>query len=292
MMGQRRVLIAISFVLFSLGVAAGRVRALHDPAAAQAGGTTPRIGSPPIVPSDAHPGAEDADLQDSAFNRLMNARLLARAWERQDAALLMDMALLLAEGERILMRPHHAFRSNDLLELAVYVAADLDDHVTLKRLAKAAELRRDAALAALVKQADQLMATPSADRHDWASDIESISRHSLSVHQATLRHIRVIRICGDRESLDELKKAIQALPDLTLAQREHAVKAIEDHTKNLKQCNPALRTTISKLVRLTQIYPSPRSAAGPEAGGGIRPVVDSSGNPTTAPSTPKPLTSS
>ena len=63
-------------------------------------------------------------------------------------------------------------------------------------------MRRDAALAALVKEAD---------RHDWASDIESISRYSLSVHQATLRHIRVIRICGDRESLDELKKTIQAL---------------------------------------------------------------------------------
>jgi len=279
-------------MLISLGIAAGRARGLIDPAAAQAGGTTPLTGSPPIVPAGAHPVALDAGLLDPAFNRLVNARLLAQAWERQDAALLTDMALLVAEGERILMRPHQAFRSDHLLELAAYVAADLDDHPTLKRLAKAAEVRQDAALAALVKQADQLMATPTADRHDWASEIESISRHSLSVHQATLRHIRVIRICGDRESLDELKKAIEALPDLTPTQKEHAVKAVEDHTNNLKQSNPALRHTISKLVRLTQIYPSPRSSAGPENASGTRPVVDSPGKPTTARSTPKPLTSS
>ncbi len=265
MIGRRWAMVLIATFLLSAVPDAWRARGQEGPWPAPTAGSTGGGSSTSRGPPVAAPGLDDAQLQDPAFERFLDPRLLARAWERQDAASLTDMALLLAEGERVLLRSHKAFRPDHLLELAAYVAADLDDHATLERLARAAEARKDAALADLVKQADQLMATPTADRHDWASDIESISRHSLSVHQATLRHIRVIRICGDQESLDELKKAIQALPDLTPTQKAHALKAIADHSKNIKKSNPALRPTIHKLDRLARIYPPTRPTAGPLA---------------------------
>src|SRR5690349_11388462 len=45
-----------------------------------------------------------AELTDPAFDKYVDISLLGRAWSSKDSALLTDIALQLAEGERVLMR--------------------------------------------------------------------------------------------------------------------------------------------------------------------------------------------
>ncbi|MDR0327909.1 MAG: hypothetical protein LBI05_06400 [Planctomycetaceae bacterium] len=78
-------------------------------------------------------------IMDPAFDMYVNPDTLDLARNTAEASLILDVALQVAEGERILLRPHRAVSSEDLLRLAVRIAAVKDDKITQERLKSAAE---------------------------------------------------------------------------------------------------------------------------------------------------------
>lgn len=232
-------------------------------ATVQVQGQEGKVGSTAPAPkgaqaSSATTQSSELEFSDPAFDRFFDQHMLAMAWLKQDASSLADVGLLLGEGERVLLRTRKNFESQKLLELAAYLAGDDEDHKTLERLAKAAELRGDKKLASLVKDSIKLMATPNADVHNIPLVAGADAAHFKAVHEATLRHLRVIAICGDKESVEALKKAIENMEELTKAQKEYIYKAAEDHSANLIRTNPELRSTINMLDRLGRSFSSVR----------------------------------
>ena len=161
----------------------GWVTAMGLPCRGQA--TSPGAGTPqPAVgvtpPAAAHgypPCIIPADLDDPAFAQHINLLLLGVAWDNQDPALMTDLGLQLAEGERILMRSHKAIRSEQVLELAANLAGDRRDRATLARMAIVAKARGDKRLKELVVR--QVTETEKPDTHPIAHAIEDITPSAL-----------------------------------------------------------------------------------------------------------------
>lgn len=210
----------------------------------------PKVGAAqdPLVANSAIDVAQ-VDLDDPAFDRLVDRVLLARAWQDHDPALMADLGLQLAEGERILFRPHKAFESGRIIELAVYLAVDVNDKITLDRLSHVAKKTNSKHLSRLILEAPDLMKNPSADAHPIASSIESISPTSLAAHQAIVREIRALRISGDRAGLESLGKYVKSRKDLHDTQHQHIGKLIND-ASSASSMPLSLKTTITKLDRL------------------------------------------
>src|SRR5262249_9709969 len=69
---------------------------------------------------DREPAAEiPAEWRDPAFDRYVDLQLLREALASQDLPALAEMAVQMAEGERILLRPHKAFRADKLLQITM-----------------------------------------------------------------------------------------------------------------------------------------------------------------------------
>jgi hypothetical protein len=228
----------------------GQAIVVSSPAQATPAGVTPLTtagGVPPcVIP---------ADLDDPSFAQHANLLLLGVAWDSQDASLMTDVGLQLVEGERILMRPHRAIRSADVLQLAANLAGDRRDKSTLARLAKVAQARGDKPLAELV--ARQRAEAEKPDTHQLAHAIEDISPAALLAHQGAIRRIRAMRYAGSREGLDKLDKHIDGLTYLHKAQQDHLDKEIAKAKATMPKESP-LFDLIVILDRLAAITPCRR----------------------------------
>ena len=78
-------------------------------------------------------------IVDPAFDMYVNPETLDLARNTPEASLMLDVALQLAEGERVLLRSHRAVSSEELLKLAAKIAAVKEDKETQQRLKLAAE---------------------------------------------------------------------------------------------------------------------------------------------------------
>jgi hypothetical protein len=108
-------------------------------------------------------------VTDPAFDRLTDLALLGQALNGQDASLLTDAGLQLADAERVLERTHRSgITAHRVLEKATRLAAANGDKATLDRLGRAAERLSDRPLAALVDRARQLPAAARPDAADAA----------------------------------------------------------------------------------------------------------------------------
>jgi hypothetical protein len=209
--------------------------------------------APPGGSSTGHPIPAYASSNDPAFDVFVNVRHLAHAWARQDSSELTDLALLLAEGERLLMRNRKDITSAHLLEIVACCAAACGDRNSLARLEKVAENRHDQVLQAFIADASKLIPAQANGSKTPSSD-EASSRHSTLVHRATQRHILVIRICGDKESLDSLKKSVMDMSDLSAAQKDGLTQLISDNASSIAKSRPDLRATVQLLERIVEHY--------------------------------------
>jgi hypothetical protein len=179
---------------------------------------------PCVVPSD---------LDDPAFARHVDLLLLGTAWDNHDAALITDIGLQLAGGERILMRPHKELKSDSLLEFATHVAGDRKDNVTLLRMKKVAEARKDQRLEALVARCTAQAET--VDDHPMGNAIEDMSSASLDMHKSAIRKIRSARLAGKGSELDYLDKYFDQQRILHKSQKEHIDKELAKARGNLQK---------------------------------------------------------
>jgi hypothetical protein len=219
------------------------------------GSEAPRPISGSTLPSTASgdpPCVIPADLDDPAFAQHTNVLLLGVAWDNQDPALMTDVGLQLAEGERILMRPHRAIRSDRVLELAANLAGDRHDKATLARLARVANVRRDKRLKELVVRMAAESEKP--DTHPIAHAIEDITPSALEAHRAAIRRIRAARYAGSVEGLDKLDKYFDELPYLHKAQQDHIDKEIAKARAGISKVS-TLHDLVVTLDRLAAITP-------------------------------------
>ncbi len=245
-------------VAFASALALGLVASIGLPCRGQT--TNSGFGTPPSPPGVTLPSTASgyppcvvpADLDDPAFAQHVNLLLLGVAWDNQDPALMTDVGLQLAEGERVLLRPHKAIQCEDVLELAANLAGDRRDKTTLARLARVAVARSDKPLKDLV--ARQVAEADKHDTHELAHAIEEITPAALEAHRAAIRRIRAARYAGSTEGLDKLDKYVDSLTYLHKAQQDHLDKEIAKAKANMPK-QSTLRDLVITLDRLAAITP-------------------------------------
>jgi len=174
-------------------------------------------------------------LQDSAFERFVDVRLLGRAIGDLDAALLTDVALQLAEGERVLLRSHKGLPAKGVLQAAVKMAAKKGDKTSLGRLAKYAKKSKDDDLGKLVntnlKMAEKSRpAAPAMISGDTTPE-------QLSVYKGFLAQIDSATFLGDAKGLAAVAEEVGklekgSLPDKLKADLIKRVKVATDEVKS------------------------------------------------------------
>ena len=164
-------------------------------------------------------------LNDPAFQAFCNPKQLGDALAAFDAARITDCALLLAHGEKVLLREHKGVSSKRLFELALNVAADKSDQATLKRLEKALRGKTDADLLALL---DIALRTGDKKRKVDPFAAESKSPESLVLYKAMIDEIKLAKSLNDRASLENLHKSIGNLSELTAQQRTQLVSQVKE----------------------------------------------------------------
>lgn len=85
---------------------------------------------------------------DTAFEQYVNPKLFEECLQSLSPALLTDVALQLAEGERVLLRTCDGLTADQMARFAVEIAKQQGDKVSLERLAKSAKQRGASELAA------------------------------------------------------------------------------------------------------------------------------------------------
>lgn len=181
--------------------------------------------------ADASAAASDAaatdeeSLVDPAFDRYVNMLLLGKAWNDMDAGLLVDVALQLAEGERVLQRSHRAISAEKLLELATHVAVETNDEATLERLAKVAKARDDQELTSRVAMAGKL----AGKSRDAGSSLTmaQVGSSEYTLFRNYMTEIRGARIAQDTTRLDRIAMRVDTDSELSSLSREELREEIQ-----------------------------------------------------------------
>jgi len=194
-------------------------------------------------------GPAPAAVADPAFDRYVDLGLLGRAWSDMDPALLTDLGLQLAEGERVLMRPHKGITADQLLSVAARVAAEKRDEATLARLAKAADALGKTALAEQVGSARKLASASRAVDPAATVSIDGTSVEAFTTYKDLMTRITAAKLANDAKALDRIAKTAVRADGLTEEQRQHVVKAAAEAKEALPK-DAAPDAAVSALKRL------------------------------------------
>jgi len=173
-------------------------------------------------------------LQDPAFERFVDIRLLGRAVSDLDASLMTDLALQLAEGERVLLRSHKGLPAKGVLQSAAKMAAKKGDKKSLSRLAKYAKQSKDEDLGKLVstnlKFAEKSRPVAPTISGDTTPE-------QLSVYKGFLAQIDSAAFLGDTKGLAAVAEEVNklekgSLPDKLKADLMKRVRTAQDDAKS------------------------------------------------------------
>jgi hypothetical protein len=189
-----------------------------------------------------------AAVKDPAFDRYVDLNLLASAWADLDAPLLCDLGLQLAEGERVLLRPHKAISADQVLAVALKVATEKNDATTLKRLAKAADGLGKKELTDKVGSATKLGSGSRAADPALALPVDRTSVDAFMQYKDVLARITTAKLAGDHKALETIVKEAPKMEGLSEAQRQYLTKAATEAKEGLpKDADPAV-AALSKLA--------------------------------------------
>ncbi len=160
------------------------------------------------------------ELNDPAFNQYVDITLLGPAWSSKDAAALTDIALQLAEGERILLRSHKAGSSKDLLNLATKIAQTADDKTALARIEQAATHLKYDDVAALTKSTNKLAGASRKDEPAMKVDLNQTSLQGIATYTYLLDQLKNAELLNDKTALEGFDSVIDTTSGLTEAQKE------------------------------------------------------------------------
>lgn len=193
-------------------------------------------------------GTSEAGVRDVAFERYVDIDLLAGAWAKADAALLADVALQLAEGERILLRVHRSgITAERALETAARVATAQGDKATLERLAKAAKERGSQTLTTQLATSLKLSGEQRSDGSGAPKiSVEEMSPQDFAQYRALLDAARAAQATGDSKLLSVIQEKAKAMK-LTEEQRRHLEKQIEEARGAKSPLDDSMSQALAKL---------------------------------------------
>ncbi len=180
-----------------------------------------------VLTSLAGTGMVPAELQDPAFDYYVDLVLVGTAWVELDASLITDLALQFMEGERVLLRPHRAIDSGDLMQIAIRLAAVKGDGKTLDRLEKAVQRSENKELATELAKAKEQMKNAEGEESVWSVPVATTSAAEFARYKAVLQDIEAAVVVRDRETLEMLQDELQEMTDLPASHREKLDRKVE-----------------------------------------------------------------
>lgn len=149
-------------------------------------------------------GAEEpaSDMLDPAYSRYVDLRSIGEALLDGDAAGLTDAALALAEGERVLLRPHNSLTVAEVASAATRLAAEQKDAESLKRLSALAEQRGDKELLASIKTAEKLAAGSRMPAPEMTISVDEVTPEQFAQIRALVGDAKLARTLGSARSID------------------------------------------------------------------------------------------
>jgi len=169
-------------------------------------------------PSRALP-APPPPLLDPAFGPQVEQNL-ARAVHDGNAGLLTDVALQLAEGQRVLLRPHKELPTTGVMRMACRLAAERGDKASLDRLAKAAQNCNDKQLTEAIHTARETASAGRSPQPALVASVLDMPAETFALYRACLQDIRAARLADDKPLLKALTEAVRELPLLSQAQKD------------------------------------------------------------------------
>jgi hypothetical protein len=192
-------------------------------------------------------------LDDPAFNQYVDITLLEPAWAEKNAVLLTDIALQIADGQKVLMRPHKAGSAQDMLKLAAAIATRKGDKDTIARIESAAKTLNFDDVASEASKAAKLAAAPRAADPALTVSLDQADPDDVAAFGSLLDGVQSAHLLRDKAWLDEVGERSNQLQNLTGAQKKYINKilgearsAISDDTDKTKDDNSVV-STISKL---------------------------------------------
>jgi len=178
------------------------------------------------IPASAEPSDE---FQDSAFERFVDIRLIGPAIMERDAGLLADVALQLAESERVLRRQHKSgVTAKSLLAKAALLAADKQDKATLERLTRVASTLGNKELSAQLAALEKAGGVSRAADPALTVSLDAVTIETVVRLKGILDAIKQAELIGDGEWLDAVERKLKDAPDITDAQTTALAKLIEN----------------------------------------------------------------
>ncbi|MSQ97387.1 MAG: hypothetical protein EXR98_22930 [Gemmataceae bacterium] len=186
---------------------------------------------------------------DPAFSGFLDTKLLGDALAAFDASRITDCALLLAHGEKILLREHPGVTSKKLFTLALNVAVEKGDQAALKRLDKALRGPVDADTLVLLESA---LTLGKQKRKADPFAAQSVTPESQVLYKTMKEEIRLAVNLNDRESLENMQKTIVALTELTAPQRSHLAGEVTQALKGVPANAPPEDDFLAQLARTSR----------------------------------------
>ncbi len=194
-----------------------------------------------------------ASLDDAAFDIYVNPHHIGHAWYSADAALMTDVALQLAEGERILVRSRKGLSAKEAFEVAVRVATERQDKVALERIAKYAALAKNSELAASAAAAQKLASVSRDTTYRMLVDPEKIELKHYGLMHDCIGQIRMAKIAGNVRSLDLIEqKYLPYFPELYKEEMTKCLGAARHEIEGTTPLPPELTERLKRLALISR----------------------------------------
>lgn len=168
-------------------------------------------------------------VSDPAFDRYVDVQLLGEALQELDASLAADVTLQLAEGERVLGRPHAEMTADAAFSLALRLATTTHDADTIQRLLTVSKSVGRQEWTTQLDAAQTLLSTSRAPQPPL--DVEAMSESGALFASAVLNALTLVQAVGDDEALQDLRAEILASEMLSEPERQALLKYAEGLTE-------------------------------------------------------------
>lgn len=168
------------------------------------------------------------EFRDPAFEHYVQLTMVGEAIAARDASLLADVALQLAQAERILLRKHRSgIVASTLIGKAAKLASDTQDKATLDRVKTAVDALQDEDLIGQIKTTERFIGSSRTAAPAVSVQIQDVDANTLLQIKEWLDSIRTAEVVVDLESLRGIRSELETSDALNDEQRAAIVTQID-----------------------------------------------------------------
>jgi len=235
------VILAIVFSSPSLAQLIGDPRSVEDPTDAAIDGESGNGNSESTdaITADDQLSTLPPEFLDPAFDRYVDLVHLGDALRHADTDRVVNAALQLAEGERILLRAHKSgVTAKALIAKASKFAADSGNQDALSRLSTAAQKLQDNELLAQIEAKRKLAASSRTSDPVLTVSVETTDVDTLAELKGWLDVVRTAASLGDRPALELLKETLPQTGRMSQEQQDAIMKRIDQALDDTSDLSP------------------------------------------------------